>query len=339
MRIGQILVIGVIALTTTTQTGWGQDGSSPRVSELETEIRQLLQKNAALVQRLEQEGVDVRNFHKAPQRFLDLAFPGGDLSGLVKQIKEINARANIMLGEGTGDLKIPAFEAFEVTPAGVIWVAKGVVGADWNLEIDTIDLNDGSAPTTIVRAARDDARDRRLSSMAPSQAWNLTRWVGDDPERIDATFAAIQVGLETFDSNEITLKFHQPTGVLMARGSQAQINFIDSILVAASEMPMQRDIVQYNVAQAQSVIDRSSQRLAEIEGEAAILAAKADVVDARIIRLTEDKVGEETIATQRVERAEILARLTKLRYEEETLRAAVENAKKTVAEHEAQADH
>jgi hypothetical protein len=119
----------------------------------------------------------------------------------------------------------------------------------------------------------------------------------------------------------------------MARGSQAQIDFIESIVEAASESS--GSAIPIEVQNAPSVIANSSKRIAEIVGEVAVLAARADVVDARIARLIEDKVGEETIATQRVERAEIHARITNLRFEEEALRAAVEKAKKTLADYEA----
>jgi hypothetical protein len=208
-----------------------------------------------------------------------------------------------------------------------------VAAPDWNVHIEIIDPQDGSAATTYIRLNQNEHD--AMSWMAPSKAWNLNSWIGGDPERIDATFAVIQVGLDSFDSSSVTLKFHQPTGVLMARGNQAQIEFIDSVIRAAAEMPLELNALPQNVVMANEVIAKSSRRIAEIEGEVAVLAARADVVDARIARLIGDKAGEETIATQRIERAEIHARINNLRFEEATLREAVEKAKKTVADYEA----
>ncbi len=342
MRMMKLLAIGMIALGTIGQAGWGQVGQPPSEQQLEwqrkngeraIENRRKAQEMAAaqharqLVETAPDEPFETVSL-------LDLNFAGGTLGQLVDALKQERPRANIMLIGEAGAMKIPPFEVFGVTPAGAILVAKNIADAGRDIQLDTVRARDGSAPTTLVSVKRVSADDFMPPAWAnPSQAWNLRRWLGDDEQRIAATFAAIQVGLDTFGTQAVLLKYHEPTGVLMARGSEAQIDFIESIIIAASESSGPN--APPEVQQAPLVIARSSKRLAELEGEIAVLAAKADVLDARTIRLVEDKVGEETIAAQRVERAEIHARIRNLRFEEETLRAAVENAKQTLADYEA----
>jgi hypothetical protein len=334
MGIARLAAIGMVALTTMTQTGWGQGVDNDRAQLIE-QIRQLSRSNTALQKLLKASGTEPPREFIETLPSLDVRFAGGTLGDLVEELKSRRPYSNILLGDGAGAVKVPPFEVFGVTPAGAIWVARSVVGPDWNMQIDTVNPGDGSAATTIVRVSEDQKVNAALAWSAPSKAWNLNSWIGEDPERIDATFAVIQVGLDSFDSSGVTLKFHQPTKVLMARGTQAHIDFIDSVIRAAAEMPLELNALPQNVVIANEVIAKSSRRIAEIEGEVAVLAARADVVDARVARLIGDKAGEETIATQRIERAEIHARINNLRFEEATLREAVEKAKKTVAGYEA----
>jgi len=332
MSMARLLAIGAIALTTMTQTGWGQVTNDRREQQLVTELMNLQVANAALVDRLKQAGIDVEPY-KPRSPYINVEFHGGTLGELITELKEQRREVNIILEPGAGDVRLPPFQAFGVTPAGAIWVAKSVAGPDWNLQIETVDPRDGSASTTIVRASESRNINAALSSSAPSRAWNLTRWVGDDPDRIDATFAAIQVGLESFGDSPIELKYHEPTGVLMARGNQAQVDFIDSIIKAASEASTPRASLE--VLGAPGVIKRSSERLVEVEGEIMVLEAQTEVFKARIEGMGLTGETKELVAEQRVELASVEARIAKLRFEQEQLREAVKRAREALAEHEA----
>lgn len=331
MGFTRLVVIGLIALTTIMQAGWGQGVDNDRAQLIE-QIRQLSRSNSALQKLVKASGVEL------PQEFvetlpsLDVRFAGGTLGDLVAELKSLRPYSNILLGEGAGAVKVPAFEVFGVTPAGAIWVAQSVAGPDWKVQIDTVNPGDGSAATTIVRLSEDHKANATPSLSAPSKAWNLRTWMSNDGGHIEGAFAAIQVGLESFGGSPIELKYHEPTGVLMARGNQEQINFIESIIKAAAESLLVR--VPIEVQTAPITIANSSRRIAEIEGEITVLAAQVGVYDARISRLIESKVGEETIATQRVELAHVQARMENLRHEKQTLRNAIEHAERTLADYE-----
>jgi hypothetical protein len=334
MGIAKLAAIGMIALTTMTQTGWGQDTAprTQRETELLRDIERLRNQIQAMETRLLMAGIDIEEALKTTTPFIDLSFPGGSLASLVERLKERDPRANIILRAGAGDVTLPAFQAFEITPAGAIWVAKSVVESDWNLHVSTVDPGDGSEPTTVVRASKVRPASEAVSWMAPSKAWNLRTWMSDNEERVQGAFAAIQVGLESFGDSPIELKYHEPTGVLMARGNQAQIEFIESIIQAAAASSSREP---FEVQNAPSVIAGGLKRIVEIKGEIAVLEARAGVQQARIDELIADQVGGEGLAIERVGLAEIEAAIAKLRFEQEQLEAAVENAKKVLADYEA----
>lgn len=333
MGFAKLAAIGMIALTAMTQTGWGQDERTRRIEVLEHQVRQLLYANQTLADRMEKAGLEAPENLTYSSPYIDVRFPGGSLDELVDMLKASQPRANIMLQEGTKTLKVPPFEVFGVTPAGAIWVAKSVVGSDADFQIQTVNPGDGSAATTMVRIVERSWGNVGLPLNAPSTAWNLRTWMSDDEDRVQGAFAAIQVGLESFGDSPIELKYHEPTGVLMARGNQAQIEFIGSIIEAASQAPMTSAPLE--VFNAPSVIAGGSKRIVEIKGEIAVLEARAGVQQARIDELIADQVGGEGLAMERVGLAEFEAAIAKLRFEEEQLEAAIENAKKVLADYEA----
>lgn len=332
MGFARLAAIGMIALTMTTQTGWGQDERTRRIEVLEHQVRQLLHANQALAGRMEKAGLEAPENLTQFSPYIDVRFPGGSLGELVDMLKASQPRANIILQEGTTTLEVPPFEVFDVTPAGAIWVAKSVVGSGWDFRIETVTPGDSSAATSIVRVAEGHQAPTSLPLNSPSKAWNLRTWMSDDEDRMQGAFAAIQVGLESFGDSPIELKYHEPTGVLMARGNQAQIEFIESIIRAAAASSSMKPL---EVQNAPSVIAGSSKRLVEVKGEIAVLEARAAVQQARIDELIAEQVGGEGLAMERVGLAEIEAAILKLRFDQEQLEIAIQNAKKILADYEA----
>lgn len=222
--------------------------------------------------------------------WIDLKFKGGTMADLVRTIKEAQPRANVLLEPDAASWKIPAFEAFGVTPAAALEIARNLLEDPNALRVVKVGMGDDSAPATAVRLGdrarherENDAnpREPRLPSNAPARAWNLKNWLDANPQRISGALSAIQIGMETYSIKPV-IKYHEPTGVLMVRATGEQINFIESILEAALQSPSNletTDHLEQQLGMTESHIARL-QRVQEVR-MAELNAATAAVKGAR----------------------------------------------------------
>lgn len=304
MRIGQLLAIGVITLGTLGQAGWGQTART-QSSQPAPPVRQI-----------------------EDTSWIDIRFDGGTVKDLVDAIKARMPRANILLEPAAADVQVPAFEAFGVTPAGALEVARNILPDPGSIDVLPVSLRgDNSAPSTSVRLGSrlrhqqeqtQASRTQLPADNAPSRAWNLRNFVAGEAA-IDSVLAAIQAGMETFETNSVVLKYHEPTGVLMVRGYQAQITFIESIIEAAAQ-----GVVHSNSREDIVRILREVEREKEQATDAImILQAKVRVAaeavgEARSSRAAKTTIGQAEVDLLETE-AELKAKVRELEQIEQTI--------------------
>lgn len=287
MRMAKMLTIATIALGTIGQTGWGQD--ERRVVE------------ASTVQQ-----VDGTNW-------IDIKFQGGTFQDLVNSIKTMQPRANILLEPEAASWKVPAFEAFGVTAAGALELARNMLSEPGNIHVYAIRFeDDDSAPAIGVKLSGSAKRElhwkhnptpARIPSDAPTKAWNLKGWTMNNDSAIQNTLAAIQLGLESYD-NPVVLRYHEPSGVLLARGEAQQIAFVDGIIRAAAEGVGTALTAHDLMGQIRAADDR----IAAMQGELKVIQARGEVAIVTRLEAKEHQASKVTIAKAEVDLAEAEAK-------------------------------
>ncbi|MBX3351445.1 MAG: hypothetical protein KF684_00810 [Phycisphaeraceae bacterium] len=244
--------------------------------------------------------------------WIDLKFKGGTMADLVRTIKEAQPRANVLLEPDAASWKIPAFEAFGVTPAAALEIARNLLEDPNALRVVKVGMGDDSAPATAVRLGdrarherENDAnpREPRLPSNAPAKAWNLKNWLDGNTQTISGALAAIQIGMETYSIKPV-IKYHEPTGVLMVRATGEQINFIESILEAALQSPSNLQTPDHLEQQ----IRATETRITKMQGassvrNAELRAAMAAAKGARDLEESEHAIAEREVIVARAKAA------------------------------------
>lgn len=230
MGFARLAAIGMIALTMVTQTGWGQNNAmSEQAAEQARQQRERATEWAEReTARIRAEGTLIPTDSR-PRISVD--FPGGTIGEYVAALRKASPVANIVVSREAAGMSAPEIVLREVTlevaasavefqrEEGDVWEAVQVAGMG----------SGGNGNPTAFRI--DYRKNQRSSSTAPKQdasAWSVADLLSSGYES-DQVLAAIQVGQALF-GEAATIKYHEPTKLLVARGTSEQLSLISRTL-------------------------------------------------------------------------------------------------------------
>lgn len=152
-------------------------------------------------------------------RHFDLDFAGGSLEQYISAVRKAHGAANIVLVGDYKDIAVPAVTLRHVT----LDAATRLIGGS----IESVDRNEYVKVEPVMiegssdRAYRVSAMTHDRSSAATSAVWSVAENINAG-FKIDDLLGAVQVALSTFPT-KATIRFHEPTSLLIVRGTKEQI--------------------------------------------------------------------------------------------------------------------
>lgn len=162
-------------------------------------------------------------------RVFNLDFPGGSLDAFLSAVRDAHPQANIVAPPDAAAFPIPPMKLRNITLQAAMQLIEGSAelptGQEARLAVKGFPVLGSWDPA--IRVQYDVSRQSRwgeLKSSVWSLAENLMR--GRASEDV---LGAVQVALATFPV-ESTIRFHEPTSLLIVRGTEAQLELVDKTL-------------------------------------------------------------------------------------------------------------
>ncbi|MBL1216546.1 MAG: hypothetical protein D8M59_03535 [Planctomycetes bacterium] len=268
------------------------------------------------------QGDEVRAFP-----VFDLEFPGGTVADFVDALRSVQPEANMVVDTGAETIPIPAMQLYSVDISRAVNVLDGLEysDADGDLRIRVMAVPVVKNSTNYAGAARNPVFrvivDSRYNRQAPQTSVVLT--IADllgEAYRADDVMTAIETAMsvitdEASRTEPAVLRFHDATGLLIARGTGEQLSAVKSVIDelregldrsrAASHPDTDRQLDQ-----ARSALEQSQRAVAE----------RDDMLRGQMMELERCKARLEAITA---ELENLTARLRDVEAERDTYRTRI----------------
>lgn len=229
MGFARLAAIGMIALTMTTQTGWGQDAVQ-REQELRRARQQAVQ-TAALAQ---DQAAQTQTAPQDVRQLISVSFPGGTIGEYVAALRKASPAANIVVSPEAANMPAPEVILRDVTlgvAAAAVEFQRETAGEvnEWEaVEVQPLHRGGGYDSSAFRITYRRSVRNLPNTAKQDASAWSVADLLSNGYES-DQVLAAIQVGQALFGESA-TIKYHEPTKLLVARGTSEQLSLISRTL-------------------------------------------------------------------------------------------------------------
>ncbi len=165
---------------------------------------------------------------------ITLTFPGGTLEEYVQAVRKAASGANIMVATGeAGKVHVPPVELESVTVRAAVHLLVGRYDLDDRMAIyvEVEDVRSAGKPVFRVSANKHGGR-----TQAEVKVWSVLDLIGDElagdkmsaKEVLTAVETAVELLIE--HNQPAQVRFHESTGLLIARGTSSQLHAIGQVV-------------------------------------------------------------------------------------------------------------
>ncbi len=173
-------------------------------------------------------GQDGRQPTNSPPLF-NLDFPGGELNAFLEAVRTAHPGANVVSPQDAASFPIPPMQLRNITLEAAMRLLEGTAelpdGREARIGIAPIGVSGSWDPAVRVKY---EVSTRSRWGELQSSVWSLTETISSN-RSADDVLGAVQVALATFPV-ESTIRFHEPTSLLIVRGTEAQLQLVDKTL-------------------------------------------------------------------------------------------------------------
>ncbi len=157
----------------------------------------------------------------------DVEFEGGSFAQYIEFVQTVWPEVNIVANDDElSSLQVPPIALRQATVQDALWVAQSALG-DQGTRIHRMGPTQESASIEgmliFVKTAR------APSAAVRTHTWSVANLLLRDIDQ-EQMLTAIKTALELGDGEEVTLRLHPPTGLLIARGTSTQMSTIDEVV-------------------------------------------------------------------------------------------------------------
>jgi len=219
---------------------------------------------------------------------VDIAFEGGTVADYIETINALAGKTNILISPEAADLPVPAMTLYNVDTNAAVYLLKTIRdirpdGRVRSIEIDRTPASQhNSSMIYSIQASRSFGQpDEPPVTSVLSVAGLLNRGIGT-ADLLTAIETALQ--LAGPEGPPTTIKFHEATGLLIARGTPNQI---DTIRVVVKEIGVSLEFMQAAERQreAQAALLELTDRIKVLEDQLALATMSLREKDQFIQRL------------------------------------------------------
>ena len=158
--------------------------------------------------------------------YFDLTFPGGTVADYVRAIRDVYPCANVLIASGARVFPVPAVSLRQVTVGAALGLIDGQARLDSG-ELVQLGVDDVTIPGRPDGAYRLGMWKQNESPVETS-VWGLAPVIGQGLDA-EAILGAVKEALSTFSQGS-TMRFHEPTGLLIVRGAKEQLELVGRVL-------------------------------------------------------------------------------------------------------------
>lgn len=259
--IGMVLV-GLVL----TMVAWGQQ-SRPGTNSAQVAPPSVDQnQKATRVVAMPRQAADDAEPESGP--LADISFPGGTVKDYIALVKKTFPGTNIIVDDGAGRVPVPAMELTQLREYDAVGL------------LNTLQASSGGDALQVLRSNKYTSISARLNSTMETfertSTWSLVSLI-QSGVKLDDILTAIKTALEVAPG-EVTLRFHDATGVLVARGVPSQLEVVDDVLERLQPAGWRNSLDKWNqeklamqvkVAELEAQVQTLSQRVDKLEAAAA----------------------------------------------------------------------
>ena len=165
-----------------------------------------------------------------PLALISLEFSGGSAMDYVATIRRAAGETNIVVAPEASEIPMPPVTLTQVTVAGAIDLLHGrglqQPSRAVTLLVKHMPMYDPAERQTYQVMARVDGR----AAASPTQVWTVSNLLTNGITS-EAVLGAVEMALEVVSSStEMDIRFHEDTGLLIARGNEEQLEVINEVL-------------------------------------------------------------------------------------------------------------
>jgi len=199
----------------------------------------------------------------APHVF-DLDFPGGSLDAFLDAVRSAHPEANIVAPPEASDFPIPPMKLRNITLQAAMQLIEGSAelpsGHEAHIGVEGFPVFDSWDPA--IRVDHSGSRQSRWGEQQ-SSVWSLAEHLTGGRASEDV-LGAVQVALATFPV-ESTIRFHEPTSLLIVRGTEAQLELVDKTLAQlrgdVRRQSGEAELLRHEISTLESELIESQARL------------------------------------------------------------------------------
>jgi hypothetical protein len=257
------------------------------------------------------------------QPMLSLKFGGGDLAAYVAAVRAAAPAANIVVMPDAEGMPMPPVQ-LEAVPLGA---ALRLVEREFQLDERTwakVELQEigpwqdaeSGADRMVFRISAETNR-RGPRDKTQTRVWTIAEILKNDLKP-DAVLTAVEtaVGLAGAETEPAQIKFHEPTGLLLARGIPEQVDAVGEVINRLREGLDRRDVRALSSVMDPAGVNRLNEAVTRRAGAAAPHAANEN----EQLPMAIEKLGAE-LAKMQAEKEELLAQIRDLQAKLQTLQA------------------
>ncbi len=208
---------------------------------------------------------------------LDVSFSGGKLIDYVESIRRSRPKgaANIVVMPNAKELQVPPITLVAVTVEAAVRLLEGAYtlpnGAFSEVDVETYEIA-GTTDMVFKVTAQYETLEIR------SSVWSLDSVLTDGHSEAEL-LGAVDVVLSLF-SNKAEIKFHPPTRLLIARGTDEQLDLVREVieqLISSAEQ--KRDRIRVLRLNIENLMDQQQERQSAMIDEDASLVEEKHTLD------------------------------------------------------------
>jgi len=160
----------------------------------------------------------------------NVAFEGGSFAEFIESLRGVWPEVNLVVTDsGLESIRVPSITLRNVDVTDAIQVAYAAIDQEDARRLTRSGPGTGAIPLHGAVITLGTRRLPRSQEPASTHTWSVANLLLRDIDQ-EQMLTAIKTALELGDGEDVTLRLHPPTGLLIARGAGEQMRTIDEVI-------------------------------------------------------------------------------------------------------------
>lgn len=166
-------------------------------------------------------------------RYFEISFPGGTITSYADALRKANPDVSIVIAPAAANLAVPPVELKNVTTTAAVKILESFYvpakEGDFRVVVNAVRTGSGDDVVMAIGASGGDASRARRGDTTPRQrVWSIGEALDRDT-KVEDILAAVELSQSLLPA-QATIKYHAPSRLLIAVGTDEQLIAIDEVV-------------------------------------------------------------------------------------------------------------